>query len=103
MPPIIASGPEDRAARTRCRTTPIAREDDPRTYPNSGVYLEEKIMPPRVQPVYASPSLNYEITENSGENLAQDTHQSRRNLRRDKCPSTTRQAKSPGKSLISTA
>ncbi|KZV33141.1 ABC transporter B family member 11-like [Dorcoceras hygrometricum] len=47
-------------------------------------------MHPRVQPVYASPSLNYEITENLGENLAQDIHQSRRNLRRDKCHSSSR-------------
>ncbi|KZV55604.1 hypothetical protein F511_25495 [Dorcoceras hygrometricum] len=47
-------------------------------------------MPPRVQSVYASPSLNYKITENRGENLAQYTHQSRRNLHRDKCPSVSR-------------
>ncbi|KZV17846.1 hypothetical protein F511_31350 [Dorcoceras hygrometricum] len=47
-------------------------------------------MPPRVKPVYASRSLNYEIIENCGENLAQDTHQSKRDLRRDKCPCASR-------------
>ncbi|KZV15361.1 AMSH-like ubiquitin thioesterase 3 [Dorcoceras hygrometricum] len=47
-------------------------------------------MHPRVEPVYVSPSLNYEITENRGDNLAQDAHQSRPNLHRDKCPSASR-------------
>ncbi|KZV14542.1 hypothetical protein F511_42715 [Dorcoceras hygrometricum] len=49
--------------------------------------------------LYASPSLNYEITENRGENLAQDTHQSRSNLRWEKCPQRIeRRAKSPARS-----
>ncbi|KZV20150.1 hypothetical protein F511_01007 [Dorcoceras hygrometricum] len=47
-------------------------------------------MLPRVQPVYVSTSLNYEIIGNHGDNIAQDKHQSRRNSRRDKCPSASR-------------
>ncbi|KZV42090.1 hypothetical protein F511_11686 [Dorcoceras hygrometricum] len=38
---------------------------------------------------YTPLPLNYEITENRGDNLAQDTHQSRRNLPRDKCHSAS--------------
>ncbi|KZV46901.1 hypothetical protein F511_06143 [Dorcoceras hygrometricum] len=57
--------------------------------PSSGDFPEEKIIPPRVQPVYASPSLNYEIIGNHGDNLAQDTHQSTRNLHLDKCLSAS--------------
>ncbi|KZV14726.1 hypothetical protein F511_41326 [Dorcoceras hygrometricum] len=103
--PITTSGPHNRALRTRCRTALIARDITRGLTFSSGVFPEEKIMPPRVQPVYASPSLNYKITENRGENLAQDTHQSRCTPRRDKCPQRIeRRAKSPtpSKELIST-
>ncbi|KZV25196.1 hypothetical protein F511_21914 [Dorcoceras hygrometricum] len=48
---------------------------------SSGVFLEDKVTTTRVQPAYAIPSLNYEITGNRGKRLAQDIHQSRRNRR----------------------
>ncbi|KZV16457.1 hypothetical protein F511_10069 [Dorcoceras hygrometricum] len=49
------SGPDDRAARSKCRTTLRGREDYPSTYTKSseGSPLK-KVTPPRVQSIYAS-------------------------------------------------
>ncbi|KZV29418.1 hypothetical protein F511_22109 [Dorcoceras hygrometricum] len=107
MPPIITSGPEDRAPCTRSRTALIARDDYPRTHVKLGSISrgeDHASKSPASIRLYL-----FELSDHreSRRELTQDAHQSRRNLHRDKCPSAShveqrvqRQAKSSPPSSI---
>ncbi|KZV30560.1 7-deoxyloganetic acid glucosyltransferase-like [Dorcoceras hygrometricum] len=76
MPRYITSEPDDRSVRSKYRHTPRAREHYPVTYvESSGGSPEENATFPRVQPVYTSLKA-LKVTENHGDDLAQDDHQS---------------------------
>ncbi|KZV35201.1 hypothetical protein F511_09013 [Dorcoceras hygrometricum] len=72
----IISGPEDRAACSKCRTTPRGREGYTKTYTKLGRVSRGEGHVSK-SPTSLRIFLSSKITENCGDNLAQDNHQSK--------------------------